>query len=134
MRKISIYFLFLVIAILSCKENMIEKKENLFKNYLIENFSESIPQNKQLFILIPNVGCSGCIQSYISDFKTTLDTTKTELTIITSNENIYSALKNHPVKILFDKDEKLDNINLGLSSVTSFYTNNEKLEKIVYVY
>lgn len=129
------YLIIVLFSLLSCSsDNKYEYKERLFKKYLFENFSEKKSNNDAVYVFIPKMACSGCVNAFISDFQTFKDTINCSLiTVITSDTNTYNRLKKYS-NILYDYKGNIDRINLELSSVTLFYTKNMKIINIENIY
>lgn len=118
--------LILIVLICGCKEKT-DKQTKILSTYL-KQFKIAIPANLHYYVLIPRLGCKGCVEQAL----TTLDTLAkghNDITIITSREeSIISMYLKQP--ILFDSLGVLDAINLGIYNVTIVETAQGRINYI----
>jgi hypothetical protein len=100
----------------------------VFRQYLKENFSDSIPQQKHVYILVPGKGCKGCMANTLDRIRQ-LKPDSTYTTVIISSINTLPE-EMYPVPFLFDEKAKMERINLRVSNVTVLRTQNGRIHDI----
>jgi hypothetical protein len=100
----------------------------VFRQYLKENFSDSIPQQKHVYILVPGKGCKGCMANTLDRIRQ-LKPDSTYTTVIISSINTLPE-EMYPVPFLFDEKAKMERINLRVSNVTVLRTQKGRIHDI----
>jgi hypothetical protein len=115
------FFIAIIVAFISCTAT--EKKEQdqateTFAYYLRTAFGDSIPKEKHLFILVPEVGCKGCRQDalYILHNEAIRSQTKS-ITYIFSPAVHYNDSLTSPYETMTDSSKLIDKINLPISNI-----------------
>lgn len=100
----------------------------VFRQYLKENFRDSIPQQKHIYILVPGKGCKGCMANTLDRIRQ-LKPDSTYTTVIISSINTLPE-EMYPVPFLFDEKAKMERINLRISNVTVLRTQDGRIHDI----
>lgn len=102
----------------------------IFKEY-IENLGLTVPKERTNYILIPKTGCQGAMASVLMELEHVLVKTKCSFLIISSNKELVAEFIKKDFKIIIDKKQELDLLNLPISNVSVIETENFKIKKII---
>ncbi len=124
--------IFLFMLLISCNSTS-EKKEitttSIFSDYLNQQFNLSIPSEKHIFITLPKNGCKGAIWTSLTSIDQLLEPSD-KISFIIADDVYASKFLKKNWKILFDKDDKLDRLNIPISNVSAIITENGKIKLI----
>ena len=140
MRLLCIFFLTsLLIACQSSTNNVEQRLKNpsqttIFQSYLQRNFKTVIPDSSHCYILVPRMGCIGCMQQTIIQLNAIfLEVSTDQFTIISSSDEkvITSLFEGYDYRIWYDRKGELDLLNLRIADVMIVKTQHKKLISIV---
>jgi len=123
-KQLSFIFLIFSILLISCVDEY-NKKTNLFKTYLLNNFNEQILNKKQIYFVIPAIGCKGCVDFLLNELKSS--DLKANL-IITYDCQDYLPTN---INVLIDTKKEIDRINLGISNTYVIITEKQQIINIL---
>jgi hypothetical protein len=109
----------------SCSDlkNKSEKQTEIFTDYLKENFNENISNELQYYFLISNYRCVGCVEKNLLELTEFINAgNSNHFTFITSDMNVFPDSLRTKVKILLDKNNKFDYLNLDIANLTLIET------------
>lgn len=117
--KLNIIFLFS-----SCNKKIppFEKQTIIFKEYLQSTFKIHLSKETLHFFVIPSSSCTGCISGLMSSINS--KSISNSYIIVSLNQQIKLKDLNLNGRVLIDKENKIDNLNL-MSLNTSLITWSE---------
>lgn len=99
------------------------RQTEIFTNYLTENFDEKISEELQYYVLISNFRCIGCVEKNLLELTEFINASNSNhFTFITSDMNVFPESLRTKVKILLDKNNKFDYLNLDIANLTLIET------------
>lgn len=132
-KYIGIFLFFECLLVMACSDNKPQPeapKESLqtrvFSQYLKQTFTDSIPEEKHVYILVPGKGCKGCMANTLDRIRQLKPDSTYTTVIISSISTLPEEL--FPVPFLFDEKAKMERINLRISNVTVLRTEHKRIQ------
>lgn len=120
--------LLLIIALCGCEKKQ-DPQSKIFNTYLTKTFNTSIPGVMHYYLIIPKLGCAGCVEATLQEINTFLsEQPSNDITIITSRETLPAITTKVP--ILYDTSGLLDVLNLNIYNVCIVQTKNHRVSFI----
>ncbi len=127
---ITVFFL-LCFAMVACKNKPYSKESKQFNQYLQEQFSLSLQDSKQTYVLISQNGCDGCMQKYLMLISQSINEENIKyLTFISSNNEIVPDELVNKVKIYQDNKGELDRLLINVINVVLVETESKSIKEI----
>ncbi len=134
-KVIGVSLLGFLFSLLSCNETDQSEVNNIgfdttkiFNEYINQNFNQTIPKERHLYVIISSKGCGLCINSVVQNIETIINKdTFTNVTFINANKKYH--LQSSKNKILVDTTEGL-NEYVFIQFITFIYTNLNKVDSI----
>jgi len=103
----------------------------VFETYLMDQFTETIPNNNHTYLIVSEFHCSGCLQKIFTDIygKVRLEYFDS-LTILTYDSTLIPEHIRKHAKVLLDKDVAYEYIGLSIANVTVVRTKNCSIKSI----
>ena len=109
----------------------IDKKTRIFSRYIGDQFQLSISDEVHYYILVPKMGCSGCMDKTLLEInKIITPENKNKFTFITTNRRKIPEELLLKIELYDDKSNKLDILSLNIVNVTIIKTLNSKVDLI----
>ena len=122
------YLLFGCLLFLQCSqppEPLYTKETNYFENYLTTTFNTNIPSDKYIYFIFQTANCGGCagkLWEAVHYFSMPATVIFTEAPSVEIPETITQ---------LYDKQQKIDRLNLGAAGTMIIVTENNKIKQII---
>lgn len=117
----------------TCEKSAYDAYNKIFKAYLHENFNMQIEQTTHYYFISNSFVCRGCVQRYLYMLNDFLDEVNDggDITFIaTMNYDILSHLQSK-IRVLVDKQRKLDYENLDLNNLNLFVTKDGEIVSVL---
>lgn len=135
--KSNLTLIILLLIFFSCKNNHsvsnYEKETRIFNKYLKDVFSETIPLEKRIFVILPCIGCEGCISSIIKKVDNcTVSLDSFNISLVTTNETFlkYSSSLVGCKNLLVDKKGSICEYEFGYGYPSIYQTKNGEITNI----
>jgi hypothetical protein len=131
-----ILFKLLIVTILflitGCFQNKTSSNTDVFNDYLKTEFHLNIPLQKHHYVIIPELICKGCTENNLLKLNDLItENNHNKITLIYSNhyDIIPKNLLGH-INILFDKNGKINSLNLNIANITLISTEHNEIKLI----
>lgn len=135
--KSNLTLIILFLIFFSCKNNPsvsnYEKETRIFNKYLKDVFSKTIPFEKRIFVILPCVGCEGCISSIIKMIDNCTDLLDSfNISLVITNETFlkYSSSLVDCNNIFVDKKGSICKYEFGYGYPSIYQTKNGEITNI----
>nr|NQU88896.1 hypothetical protein [Bacteroidota bacterium] len=127
------FWLIIIIVSLSyCCQNSAEiSKYEIFSAYLEDVHEILIAKRQHTYIVIPHLGCGGCMQRVLMYLTDQLVDFKDEVTFISSYSSLIADINFQGYELLVDPKRKVDNLMPEIANITIIKTGQGNLMKIV---
>lgn len=103
---------------------------DIFNRYLTEHFGSEIPASPHCFILVPRLGCQGCMQQALVQLNALhSEELPSSLTLVVSNRRneITRHIANDRFRVLWDHNGQLDQLALQIANMMIIHTNQHQI-------
>ncbi|CAN5900543.1 hypothetical protein BH11BAC7_BH11BAC7_15430 [soil metagenome] len=129
-----LFFLAVCFSI-ACKETPVKNEDKttaVFSYFLKTAFDDSIKEAKQVYILIPKMGCKGCREDALRTLQQEINQRGNQnITYIFSSAVLIADTFAAKQNVLIDSTGLLDKINLPISNITILKTDKKQVNSIV---
>jgi len=125
-----------LITFCTCTEKKVkDKKTEIFSKYLFQQFHTDIPNELHYFILVPKMGCKGCMHKTLIELSKLINKENSKkFTFISTNDDVIPDELIIKIKLLHDEAKLLDNLNLDIANITIVETLEHKVNYIKPIY
>lgn len=111
----------------SCKERT--SNTDIFNEYLKNVFNYEIPNEEATFVIIPRIGCSGCMVGIVDVIKDSQLIHDDKVSLILANDKFQDDWKS--INVFVDSFYIIEEYNIPISSITIIETNVGKVDTII---
>ncbi|MFA8298961.1 MAG: hypothetical protein ACEPOV_02240 [Hyphomicrobiales bacterium] len=127
----SYILLFVLFFFAGCKsDSKYPLETKILDAYLQEAFSEPIPKDKHLYIIVPVFHCKGCVSRAMRTLSAALEKNTPSISLIYSGDVVVDKNIEEKIHINFDQKSILESYNLEVGSVSLFTTIDGEIVKI----
>lgn len=118
---------FIFLISISCSTSLTYETET-FKNYLYNTHNIALSEDKELFVILSNFSCLGCIEKTVEQMNQICqNNTITKLSIITSHKDYLTQCLLENTTILYDSLALFDQMDIGIANATFIEADKRKL-------